>query len=496
MKVDDIVDLTSSQPDKQLKSVARVQDPINPPPLPQLVEHEHLEDVEDLDDESDGSDDESEISVSALNDELDRAEYEPYADDEPGPISYTPAEAKELRDRLRRVGPNRFVEQTITSGTVSIRKLVTAFGVRPDLPYSTTWYYRILGLCIQRELRRRQKLTEYNTIDDAVSLIQKSNRIMVITGAGISTSLGIPDFRSTNSGFYSKLRLRGFTNPEDVFDLENFDEDPTHFYTLANDILPVTDKCSPTHAFIRLLQDKQKLLTNYTQNIDNIEAYAGIEPEKLIQCHGSWATASCRKCHVEVPGDAIFEDVRQQRVSYCQTCLDNIQKQPRKRKRTSNGKVRSQSSHSDSEDDGRYDIPQPGVMKLTFARPNITFFGEKLPTRFFDRLTDHDATVVDLIIVIGTSMKVAPVSEIPNYVDEKVPQIYISKEPADHINFDITLLGYCDDVVAELAKRAGWKIEHEKVNKEVLTATPGTKTGQWNIGPASPVTQPKSAEEE
>ena len=44
-------------------------------------------------------------------------------------------------------------------------------------------------------------------------------------------------------------------------------------------------------------------------------------------------------------------------------------------------------------------------------QPNITFFGEKLPGRFFDRLTEHDAAIVDLIIVIGTSMKVAPVSE-------------------------------------------------------------------------------------
>jgi hypothetical protein len=139
---------------------------------------------------------------------------------------------------------------------------------------------------------------------------------------------------------------------------------PRHFYTLAKEILPVTDRCSPTHAFIRLLQDKQKLLTNYTQNIDNIEAYAGIDPERLIQCHGSWATASCRKCQTEVNGDIIFEDVRQQRVSFCQTCLDILEKQPRKRKRTSNGKSKSRSSHSDSEDDGRYDVPQPGVMKV------------------------------------------------------------------------------------------------------------------------------------
>ncbi|KAG9595968.1 SIR2-domain-containing protein, partial [Aureobasidium melanogenum] len=485
MKADDVVDLSSSQPDKQLESVARVQDPVNTAPLPQLIDQDELEDGVELDVSDDSEDDDSEIAESALTDELERAEFEPYTDDEPGPISYTPAEGKEIRERLRRLGPNKFVEQTISSGTVGVRKLVTAFGVRPDLPYSTIWYYQILGRCIQRELRRRQKLDEYNTVDDAVSLLQKSKNIMVITGAGISTSLGIPDFRSRNTGFYSQLLARGFESPEDVFDIENFDNDPTHFYQLAKEILPVTDRCSPTHAFIRLLQDKQKLLTNYTQNIDNIEAFAGIEPEKLIQCHGSWATASCRKCHTEVPGEVIFEDVRQQRVSLCQTCLDIIEKQPRKRKRISNGKSKSRSSHSDSEDDGRYDVPQPGVMK-----PNITFFGEKLPNRFFDRLTEHDAAIVDLIIVIGTSMKVAPVSEIPNYVDEKVPQIYISREPADHINFDITLLGYCDDVVAELAKRAGWTIDHAKVTNESLTATPGPKPGQWIIAPQIPDIDP------
>lgn len=132
-----------------------------------------------------------------------------------------------MREKLRKLGPNKFIEETVTSGDVDVRKLVTAFGVKPDLPYNNMWYYRILGLCIQRELRRRQKLTQYNTIDDVVSLLNSSKNIMVITGAGISTSLGIPDFRSKNTGFYSQLLARGFDSPEDVFDIGNFDSDPT-----------------------------------------------------------------------------------------------------------------------------------------------------------------------------------------------------------------------------------------------------------------------------
>jgi NAD-dependent histone deacetylase SIR2 len=78
----------------------------------------------------------------------------------------------------------------------------------------------------------------------------------------------------------------------------------------------------------------------------------------------------------------------------------------------------------------------------------------------------------------------------PNYVDEKVPQIYISREPAHHINFDITLLGYCDDVVAELSRRAGWRIEHDKIDeKTTFIATPGGAgggdTGCWNVAASS-----------
>lgn len=73
---------------------------------------------------------------------------------------------------------------------------------------------------------KRQKLSHVNTIDDAASLIKSRSNILVITGAGISTSLGIPDFRSRETGFYSKLMEMGFNEPEDVFDIENFDERP------------------------------------------------------------------------------------------------------------------------------------------------------------------------------------------------------------------------------------------------------------------------------
>jgi NAD-dependent histone deacetylase SIR2 len=341
-------------------------------------------------------------------------------------------------------------------------------------------FYHLLGLAINRELNKRPMLEQYRTIDDAAMLLRNSTNIMVITGAGISTSLGIPDFRSKNTGFYSKLQELGYQEPEQVFDIHNFDEDPSIFYKLAGDILPDLKKWTPTHEFIRLLQEKGKLLTNYTQNIDNVEAHAGIRKDKLIQCHGSWATATCRKCKHKIPGDQIFEDIRAHTPAECKKCRKDIdeQKPGMKRKRSYNGsKKRRGPGGDDSDSDGAYDIPQPGIMK-----PDITFFGEALPANFFDRLKEHDKDKVDLVIVMGTSMKVAPVSEIPNFLPRDVPQIYISRDvsvtliylgthpclltafqPIHHINFDINLLGDCDTIVVELARRAGWDLKHKMI---------------------------------
>ena len=333
--------------------------------------------------------------------------------------------------------------------------LGTAFGIDPQFAVhlGEDIFLRVLGAAIIRAYYKRRKLPQYNTIDDAAALLRNSNNIMVITGAGISTSLGIPDFRSKETGFYSKLQGMGISEPEEVFDIHEFDYDPSTFYKLAAGVLPDLKRFSPTHGFIRLLQDNGKLQTNYTQNIDNLEELAGIDKSRLIQCHGSFATATCRNCKAQVKGTEIFDDIRAKRVAKCRRCVEAIAAQesliPKKKKRKP-----SRSDDEDSDDD----IPQPGVMK-----PDITFFGEQLPNDFFKRFADTDSKTVDLVLVIGTSLKVAPVSEMPNYLPHDVPHIYISREPIEHVNFDIQLLGKCDEVVTELARKAGWELRHEMV---------------------------------
>jgi NAD+-dependent protein deacetylase SIR2 len=383
------------------------------------------------------------------------------------PNACTLEEAVAFRNQLRTIGPEEFCRITVEAGTITAKKLLTAFGIRPPAFLETSpddAYYGLLSLAISRELSKRIKLPQYNTVDDAVELIKKSKNIIVLTGAGISTSLGIPDFRSKDVGLYAKLEHLGLSDPQEVFDIKLFREDPTIFYSVARDILPDTDRFTPTHAFIHMLQQKGKLLTNYSQNIDNIEANAGILPEKLIQCHGSFATATCVDCGYKVPGDTIFADIKKGIIPRCDRCIARLRASLKpaamKRKRSANGqdKKRRRSSDDDDENDD-YDIPEAGVMK-----PDITFFGEALPDRFSERLTGHDKALVDLVIVIGTSLKVAPVSEVVPYLPSNIPQMYISRTPVSHVNFDVDMLGECDVVVEELCRRAGWDLRHEKMH--------------------------------
>ncbi|KAI9674788.1 MAG: NAD-dependent histone deacetylase sir2 [Caeruleum heppii] len=380
----------------------------------------------------------------------------------------TAEEAMVLRKRLRQCGAQLFLSATVGAGIITAKKLCTAFGFRPPAFLDGApdeAYEQILNMLILRELGRRRKLEHINTIDDVVRLLHQSSNILVITGAGISTSLGIPDFRSKGIGLYSRLEHLGLDDPQEVFDLQLFKEDPTIFYSVARDILPTSDTFSPTHGFIHLLQEREKLLDNFTQNIDNLESKAKIRPENLVQCHGSFATASCVSCKYQVKQAEIDEPLRAGTVPRCPVCLSSVPGSVKgfglKRKRSSNGskslKGRNRWDGDDDDDDEPDELAGARAMK-----PDITFFGEDLPEVFHDRI-QRDIKLADLVIVIGTSLKVAPVSEIPGALPSHVPQVYISREIAPHVDFDVDMIGDCDVVVTELCRRAGWQLRHEMI---------------------------------
>lgn len=175
-------------------------------------------------------------------------------------------------------------------------------------------------------LRNRFPLEEYTTPQHAVSLIRSACNIVVLTGAGISTNCGIPDFRSS-SGIYARLQATGrypeLTDPQEMFDMEVFRDNPEIFYSFAQELYPSDDvgRSSKAHRWIRQLEVQGKLLRNYSQNIDTLEKTAGIQsvlhahgglytPQSIrtLTCSpGSFATASCIRCHAQFPGDSIKE---------------------------------------------------------------------------------------------------------------------------------------------------------------------------------------------
>lgn len=309
----------------------------------------------------------------------------------------------------------------------------------------------------------RHRLLQYHTFDHAVELLKQSSNIVVLTGAGISTSLGIPDFRS-DRGLFTQLSKHGYSDPEDLFHIDSFRVDPDTFFEVVAGLVPpapdgAAPRFSPTHAFIKTLEDKNKLLTNYTQNIDDLEAAAKISKEKVIQCHGSFATATCCSCGWTVKAEVYLPKVRKRLAPKCPRCLKPPKGSKKCGTKPKTGNKRKRQEWED--DDDASDISSTSVATKGIFRPDIVFYGEKVSRKFWPRF-DQDKRTVDLVLIIGTSLKVEPVKNILSMIPADVPQIYISKTACTGGWPDIELLGQCDIVVAELARRAGWRLDHDK----------------------------------
>ncbi|KAI8821458.1 DHS-like NAD/FAD-binding domain-containing protein [Fimicolochytrium jonesii] len=296
----------------------------------------------------------------------------------------------------------------------------------------------LLKAVMMKKIAKRPKRQDINTIEQVVELLMTCKNIVVLTGAGVSVSCGIPDFRSKN-GIYSRLDEFDLDDPQQqMFDIQYFRIQPKTFYTFAKEIYPSNFRPSPSHMFIKLLEEKGKLLRNYTQNIDTIEQLAGIE--RVVQCHGSFATAKCIVCGYTTDGTALKEDIFNQTVPMCPKCPEE----------------------------------KDGIMK-----PGITFFGEMLPDEF-DRLFAQDREKVDLLIVMGSSLKVSPVADVKDKIPHHVPQVLINMESLPHMaGFDVQLLGYCDNICAQLCSMLDWKLEHPKIQLQPAANPPRTpETGQ------------------
>ncbi|VDK49534.1 unnamed protein product [Cylicostephanus goldi] len=246
-------------------------------------------------------------------------------------------------------------------------------------------------MCLRRKgsCGPKSKLKTFNLegIADFINT-EKPRNIIVMSGAGISTSAGIPDFRSPGSGLYDNLQKYNLPDPQAVFDISFFRRNPEPFYDLCKQLFPETLNPTPCHFFVKLLHKKGILRRWFTQNIDSLEFITGVPDEKIVCAHGNHHTSTCLKCHKKYDMQWITDRIKDPacKVPKCEKC--------------------------------------DGVVK-----PDIVFFGENLPERFF-KCAIEDFPKCDLLLILGTSLVVQPFASMVNEVSEDVPRLLINREEA------------------------------------------------------------------
>jgi len=194
-------------------------------------------------------------------------------------------------------------------------------------------------------------------------LIRRSERIVTLTGAGVSTAAGIPDFRGPK-GLYVTRRY----DPDTIFEISAFHRDPGPFYEFTRDFLGVIHSIEPTstHRFLAELETAGKMAAVVTQNIDSLHQKAG--SRKVISVHGDYWTSHCLDCSREFDMAYLEEAVREVEVPRC-LC--------------------------------------GGVIK-----PDIVFYGEAV--RDLERAAVAVASS-DLLLVLGSTLLVYPAAFLPEH---------------------------------------------------------------------------------
>ncbi|KAF4694230.1 Sir2 histone deacetylase Hst2 [Perkinsus olseni] len=275
-------------------------------------------------------------------------------------------------------------------------------------------------------------------------------KIIVMAGAGISVSAGIPDFRTPGSGLYYNLQSYKLGRPEDMFSMEFFKKNPYPFYHFAKHLWPTGQhRPTPTHYFVRLLQEKGLLHRMYTQNIDGLERLAGVKDDNLVEAHGTFSTASCIKCRAVADPIQVRDAILAGNVPViCDACSASMSADPAK-----------------------------GFQDVGLIKPDIVFFGESLPRRFHT-LMETDFDNCDLLIIMGTSLKVAPFNRLVSNVPDTTVRLLVNREKqpgagSDPMMFDgecdyrdIWMESDCDSGVQKIVDMMGWRNEFEDLLKE------------------------------
>ncbi|KAB1273364.1 NAD-dependent protein deacetylase sirtuin-2 [Camelus dromedarius] len=329
-----------------------------------------------------------------------------------------------------------------------------AGGEEAEMDFLRNFFSQTLGLGTQKE-----RLLDELTLEGVARYMQseRCRRVICLVGAGISTSAGIPDFRSPTTGLYANLEKYHLPYPEAIFEISYFKKHPEPFFTLAKELYPGQFKPTICHYFIRLLKEKGLLLRCYTQNIDTLERVAGLEPEDLVEAHGTFYTSHCISpvCRQEYMLSWMKEKIFSEVTPKCEKCQSVV-------------------------------------------KPDIVFFGENLPARFFSCM-QSDFLKVDLLIIMGTSLQVQPFASLIGKAPLSTPRLLINKEKTGQKAYrDVAWLGDCDQGCLALADLLGWKKELEDlVRKEHASIDAQSGLGTPNpTTSASPKKSPPPAKDE
>ena len=206
-----------------------------------------------------------------------------------------------------------------------------------------------------------------------IEAIQNAKCVGCLTGAGVSTLCGIPDFRGPQ-GLYKN------PDAERIFDIDWFDRDPSIYYNGCRELVYGLGayQPGPVHKALKVLEDAGKMQGIATQNIDMLHQKAG--SSNVYEVHGSPIHHHCRSCGDEKTYDEILAMLAQGGVPRC-AC--------------------------------------GGVYK-----PDITFFGESLPETAF-RNAQELAIRSDVFLVLGTSLTVYPAAGLPRLTLQAGGKVFI-----------------------------------------------------------------------
>jgi NAD-dependent deacetylase len=238
----------------------------------------------------------------------------------------------------------------------------------------------------------------------AAEMIRRSRYLVALTGAGISTPSGIPDFRSEGSGLWT------IYDPMEVASIWAFSRRPEAFFEWVRPLARMIREAqpNPAHYALARLEAAGILKALITQNIDELHQKAG--SRRVIEVHGHLREATCIRCYRKVPAapylDAFLENGT---IPRCEAC--------------------------------------GGVLK-----PNVILFGEQLPAQAF-LAAQQEARRADVFLVAGSSLEVAPAGDLPILAKEhgaRLILINLSPTAADRYA-DLQIRGDVAEILPLLA---------------------------------------------